>query len=87
MQKFKGLGGASRESTRKWRIPTGISGHHVVQEFYEIPGDMMGLTSRDDLESWGANLFFRKNATTMDLVNVGVYGKVLSKTSNRHAAP
>ena len=49
-QKFRGLGGAKREAVERWTHPIGIGGRHTVQQYYAIPGGMIGLTGRDDLE-------------------------------------
>eukprot|EP00959_Pyramimonas_sp_CCMP1952_P210648 4408219-Pyramimonas_sp.AAC.1 len=56
-QRFKGLGGAKREAKQKWIIPIGIGRVHAIQEYFEIPGDMVGLTSRKNLADWKTNLY------------------------------
>ncbi|CAK0873736.1 unnamed protein product [Prorocentrum cordatum] len=47
-------------SKQKWIIPVGIGKKHVLQEYFEIPGDMVGLTSRKDLAEWKTNLYMRE---------------------------
>ena len=59
-QKFRGLGDAKREAAERWTIPIGIGGKHAIQQCYAIPGAMIGLTGRDDLEDWSTNLYLRK---------------------------
>ena len=84
-QKFRGLGSAKREAVERWTSPIGIGGKHTVQQYYAIPGGMIGLTGRDDLEEWSTNLYLRKTGHRADFENLGVYGKELIKTNKGHA--
>ena len=86
-QKFRGLGGAKREAAERWTLPIGIGGKHTVQQYYAIPGGMIGLTGRDDLEEWSTNLYLRKTGHRADFENLGVYGKELIKTNKGHVGP
>ena len=81
---FKGLGGARRESHRRWILPVGIAGKHTTQAYFEIEGDMIGLTSREDLEAWRANLYLRPGEVRADFENLGIYDKKLQRTKNGH---
>ena len=84
-QSFTGLGGAKRESHRKWILPIGISGKHTTQAYYEIPGSMIGLTSREDLERWGCNLYLRSHEVHADFETLNIYGKSLLRLPIGHA--
>ena len=84
-QSFTGLGGAKRESHREWILPKGISGKHTTQTYYEIPGSMIGLTSREDLERWGCNLYLRSHELHADFETLNIYGKSLLRLPNGHA--
>ncbi|CAK0877498.1 unnamed protein product, partial [Prorocentrum cordatum] len=50
-----------------------------VKEYFEIPGDMVGLTSRKDLAEWRANLYMREDGHWADFQELGVRGKDLVK--------
>ncbi|CAK0858741.1 unnamed protein product, partial [Prorocentrum cordatum] len=76
-QKFRGLGGARRESKQKWVILLGIGKKHTLLEYFEIPGDMVGLTSRGDLAEWKTNLYLREDGRWADFQELGVHGKEL----------
>ncbi|CAK0847357.1 unnamed protein product [Prorocentrum cordatum] len=78
-QKFKGLGGARREAKQKWIIPIGIGKKHVLQEYFEIPGDMIGLTSKKNLADRKTNLYLREDGQWADFQDLGVYDKELVK--------
>ncbi|CAK0798713.1 unnamed protein product [Prorocentrum cordatum] len=78
-QKFKGLGGARREAKQKWIIPIGIGKKHVLQEYFEIPGDMIGLTSKKNLADWKTNLYLREDGQWADFQDLGVYDRELVK--------
>ena len=69
---FQGLGGSRRVAKRRWILPIGIGGRHTTQAYYEIEGDMIGLTSREDLERWKANLYMRKTSSTVDFEGLGL---------------
>ena len=84
-QKFRGLGGAKREAAERWIVPVGLGGRHTVQQYYAIPGSMIGLTGRDDLEDWSTNLYLRKEGHWADFEGLGVYNKELIKTKKGHA--
>ncbi|CAK0822266.1 unnamed protein product, partial [Prorocentrum cordatum] len=84
-QKFKGLGGARRESKQKWIILVGIGIKHALQEYFEIPGDMVGLTSRKDLAEWKTNLYMCEDGHWADFQELGVHGKELVKLPGGHA--
>ena len=84
-QSFTGLGGAKRESHRKWILPTSISGKHTTQAYHEISGNMIGLTSREDLERWGCNLHLRSHEVHADFETLNIYGKSLLRLPNGHA--
>ncbi|CAK0849447.1 unnamed protein product, partial [Prorocentrum cordatum] len=47
--------------------------------FFEILGDMVGLTSRKDFAELGANLYMRENGHWADFQGLGVHGKELVK--------
>ncbi|CAK0825150.1 unnamed protein product [Prorocentrum cordatum] len=78
-QKLTGLGGARRESKQKWTIPVGIGKKHVLQEYFEITGDMVGLTSRKDMAEWKTNLYMREDGHWSDFQELGVHGTELVK--------
>ncbi|CAK0844868.1 unnamed protein product [Prorocentrum cordatum] len=84
-QKFKGLGGARREAKRKWIIPIGIGTTHVLQEYIEIPGDMIGLTRKKNLADWKTNLYLREDGQWVDFQELGVHDKELAKLPGGHA--
>ena len=84
-QSFTGLGGAKRESHRNWILPAGISGKHTTQAYYEIPRSMTGLTSREDLERWGCDLYLRSHEVHADVQTLNIYGKSLLRLPNGHA--
>ena len=84
-QKFKGLGGARRESKQKWIIPIGIGRKHLLQEYFEIPGDMIGLTSKKNLAEWKTNLYMREEGQWADFQELDVYDKELLKLPGGHA--
>ncbi|CAK0806782.1 unnamed protein product [Prorocentrum cordatum] len=84
-QRFKGLGGAKREAKQKWIIPIGIGRVHAIQEYFEIPGDMVGLTSRKNLADWKTNLYVREDGHWADFQELGVYDKELVKLPGGHA--
>ena len=84
-QSFTGLGGAKRESHRKWILPIGISCKHTTQAYYEIPGSMIGLTSREDLERWGCNLNLRSHEIHAEFETFNIYGKSLLRLPYGHA--
>ncbi|CAK0808101.1 unnamed protein product [Prorocentrum cordatum] len=84
-QKFKGLGGARREAKQKWIIPIGIGKKHVLQEYFEIPGDMIGLTSKKNLADWKTNVYLREDGQWADFQELGVYDKELVKLPSGHA--
>ncbi|CAK0827876.1 unnamed protein product, partial [Prorocentrum cordatum] len=84
-QKFKGLGGARREAKQKWIIPIGIGKKHVLQEYFEIPSDMIGLTSKKNLADWKTNLYLREDGQWADFQELGVYDKELVKLPGGHA--
>ncbi|CAK0904441.1 unnamed protein product [Prorocentrum cordatum] len=86
-QKFKGLGGARREAKQKWIIPIGIGKKHVLQEYFEIPGDMVGLTSKKNLADWKTNLCLRDDGQWADFQELGVHDKELMKLPGGHAEP
>ncbi len=84
-QKFKGLGGARREAKQKWIIPVGIGKAHLLQEYFEIPGDMAGLTSRKDLAEWKTNLYMHDDGQWADFQELGVHDKELVKFPGGHS--
>jgi hypothetical protein len=83
---FNGLGGATRDAKRVWEIPVGVYGRHVATKFYEVPGGVIGLYSREDLSDNRANLYFRGNTTIVDFETLGIYGQELDRLPNGHAA-
>ena len=68
----------------KWTIPIGVEGVHATQSYYEIPGKMPGLTSREDLENWKTALYLGKPHTYADFEAFGIYGKKLQRLDNGH---
>ncbi|CAK0849524.1 unnamed protein product [Prorocentrum cordatum] len=83
-QQFKGLDGAQRESKQKWIIPVGTGKKHVLQEYFEIPGDKVGQTSRKDLAEWKANLYVREDGRWADFQELGVHAGELVKLPGGH---
>ncbi|CAK0884198.1 unnamed protein product, partial [Prorocentrum cordatum] len=49
------------------------------QEYFEIPGDMIGLASKKNLADWMANLYLREDGQWADFQELGVYDKELVK--------
>ena len=56
-----------------------------MQQYFAIPGNMIGLTGRDDLESWHTNLYLRREGHWADFEGLNVYNKQLIKTEKGHA--
>ncbi|CAK0831810.1 unnamed protein product, partial [Prorocentrum cordatum] len=78
-QKFKG-------AKQKWiGIPIGIGKRHVLQEYFEIPGDMIGLTRKKNLADWKTNLYLCEDGQWADFQVLGVYDKELVKLPGGHA--
>ena len=46
---------------------------------------MIGLTSREDLERWGCNLYLRSHDVHADFETLNIYGKSLLRLPNGHA--
>ena len=49
------------------------------------PESMIGLTSREDLERWGCNLYLRSHEVHADFETLNIYGKSLLRLPNGHA--
>lgn len=85
LQVFRGLGDARRVAEACWTVPVGIGGRHTTQRYLAIDGDMIGLTSRKDLERWGTNLYIHNGTTTAAFEELKVYSKVLPPRGNGRA--
>ncbi|CAK0825490.1 unnamed protein product [Prorocentrum cordatum] len=70
---------------KKWIMPIGIGKVHVIQEYFEIPGDMIGLTSKKNLADWKTNLYLREDGQWADFEELGLYDMELMKLPGGHA--
>ena len=64
----------------------GIFGNNRVAEFHAVPGDMIGLWGRKDMEELETNLYLRKGSARADFETLGIYDQELERLPNKHAA-
>jgi hypothetical protein len=83
---FNGLGGVQKKALEVWRLPVGLYGHNLVMEYHAVPGDMIGLWGRKDMENLKTNLYVRKDAAQADFEALNLFGVELEKLPNKHSA-
>lgn len=61
-------------------------GSPIVVEFFVVPGRMVGLWRRSDMERLQANLYLRDGKSWADFDKLGIYGSRLDMRPNGHTA-